>query len=306
MKKMNNVCWEIIGVSVLFLLITSNSGAADKVVVVPLMGKTSPPAPYAPLASVSPSNSDYTIGSDIVLDKVTGLMWQKTDDNIQRDWYNASNYCQSLKPPAISDWSDWRLPSVDELMSIVNYGLYEPAISAVAFPVPKLLRYWSALTYASNSANAWSVHFRYGVVDFISKSTSLHVRCVRKLSDYSKFKDNGNGTVTDLATGLMWQREDDNNERLWGDANIHCQGLSLGGYQNWRVPNIKELQSIVDRRVVDPGIDGSVFPNTIANTYWSATTSANNNTEAWVIDFSNDFVAPVFKASHTWYVRCVR
>jgi hypothetical protein len=119
------------------------------------------------------------------------------------------------------------------------------------------------------------------------------------------FKDNGNGTVTDLATGLTWQRQDDNVGRANnGPAAAYCQGLGLarGG---WRLPTIKELRSIVDDRVYGPAIDTEAFPGTNSSFYWSAAADASDSGNAWLVHFGNGNVSSSNK-SNTLYVRCVR
>jgi len=69
-------------------------------------------------------------------------------------------------------------------------------------------------------------------------------------SDYTinppSYTDNGNGTITDNVTGLTWQKEDDNIERAWDNANTYCDDLTLGGYSDWRLPSDMELMSIVN------------------------------------------------------------
>ena len=62
----------------------------------------------------------------------------------------------------------------------------------------------------------------------------------------NSFADNGDGTVTDTATGLMWQQADDGVARDWGEALAYAEDLTLAGHGDWRLPNAKELQSIVD------------------------------------------------------------
>lgn len=102
------------------------------------------------------------------------------------------------------------------------------------------------------------------------------------------FIDNGNGTITDNNTNLIWQKEDDSVERFWEPAIIYCEGLSLAGYSDWRLPNIKELESITDDST-DPAINTTYFPNTKYQTislYWSSTSSLSTATFAWLIDFS--------------------
>lgn len=117
------------------------------------------------------------------------------------------------------------------------------------------------------------------------------------------FKDNGNGTVTDLATGLTWQQQGDNTKRSWAVAGTYCRSLSLGGKSDWRLPDIKELQSIVDNRLQAPAVDGIAFPGTNPSYYWSATTPSIGY--AWHVSFLNGYVDYHLKST-PYYVRCVR
>jgi len=129
--------------------------------------------------------------------------------------------------------------------------------------------------------------------------------CSGKFKDNAieKFKDNGDGTVTDVATGLTWQQADA--KRAWEAAITYCEGLNHANHQDWRLPNIKELQTIVDMTTSDLTIDPISFPGTKASLYWSATTFESNDLNAWVVDFSNGDDYSEFKSS-TNYVRCVR
>ena len=142
-------------------------------------------------------DSDYTInppsytkmdasGNDLpdgatewvmVRDNVTGLIWQKEDDDIIRDWDDANTYCIDL---ALAGYTDWRLPSKKELMSIVDYNTYSPSIDTTYFPGTNADTYWASTTYPNDSSVAWSVSFHYGNVWANSKSTTgYYVRCVR-------------------------------------------------------------------------------------------------------------------------------
>jgi len=120
-----------------------------------------------------------------------------------------------------------------------------------------------------------------------------------------RFTVNGDGTVTDNVTGLMWQREADNQGRTWEAALAYCEDLGLAGHQDWRLPDIKELRSIVDNTRYVPAIDTAAFPGTNSSGYWSSSTSASNTNGAWGVGFGNGYVYSNGKAS-TGDVRCVR
>lgn len=128
-------------------------------------------------------------------------------------------------------------------------------------------------------------------------------------SDYTinppSYTDNGDGTVTDNVTGLMWQQEDDDTARTWDDAGSYCSDLTLAGYSDWRLPSKKELMSIVDYGTSNPSIDSTYFSGTNAWGYWSSTTYAENTSSAWDVNFSRGFVDNNNKSSDG-YVRCVR
>jgi hypothetical protein len=99
------------------------------------------------------------------------------------------------------------------------------------------------------------------------------------------FVDNGDGTISDESTGLMWQKNDNNIGLFWEDALSYCENLKLAGYSDWRLPNAKELQSIVDySRCPDVTNSASIDPvfevSNIINEggevdypfYWTSTT----------------------------------
>jgi uncharacterized repeat protein (TIGR02543 family) len=116
--------------------------------------------------------------------------------------------------------------------------------------------------------------------------------------------DNGNKTVTDSRTGLVWQQEE-LGRMTWGNALRYCEGLSLGGQDDWRLPNVKELESLTDDARYNPSLDTTYFPNAVASYYWSSTTPANSPGYAWSVYFGEGFDGSYGKY-FTMYVRCVR
>ncbi len=122
------------------------------------------------------------------------------------------------------------------------------------------------------------------------------------------YTDNGDGTVTDNVTGLMWQKQDDGNWRAWSDAGTYCSSLGAGLHSDWRLPGIKELMSIVNYGIPYPAptINSTYFPNTNASFYWSSTTDASGTYNAWSVFFYDGLVIHYVNSSFLPYVRCVR
>lgn len=118
------------------------------------------------------------------------------------------------------------------------------------------------------------------------------------------YVDNGDGTITDTTTGLMWQKQDDGTTRSWRFAISYCEGLPLAGYEDWRLPTIKELDSIVDLSRYNPTID-PIFSGTKGAYYWSSTTHAFLTDYAWGMSFRNGYGSDTHK-SISGYARAVR
>jgi len=138
-------------------------------------------------------------------------------------------------------------------------------------------------------------------------SLTLTLTLFNDMAIAGSFTDNGNGTVSDSNTGLIWQKEDDNTTRTWESAITYCEGLSLGTYSDWRLPNIKELRSIVDTTTYIPAINSTYFPNTNSSDYWPSTTNARYSTNVWVVHFVGGGVGDTTTSkSNNYYVRCVR
>jgi len=135
------------------------------------------------------------------------------------------------------------------------------------------------------------------------------------------FTDNGNGTVTHTKTGLMWKRCSEGQAwsgttctgtattYTWQAALQQAETLNNGGgfatFTDWRVPNIKELDSIVERQCSSPAINAAIFPATVSGNYWSASPYAAIAARAWGVGFGNDNDRAVNK-SNINYVRLVR
>jgi len=125
------------------------------------------------------------------------------------------------------------------------------------------------------------------------------------MADFSR---SDSGVVTDSVTGLQWQDDySDNGDKEkaanWEDAITYCESLELDG-GGWRLPNINELNSIIDLNRTSPAID-AIFQYTQSDDYWSSTTNIGYSYQAWSIYFGNGY-RNVYDKSDSNYVRCVR
>lgn len=118
-------------------------------------------------------------------------------------------------------------------------------------------------------------------------SATLNAACIETIpqsTPNSQLQDNGDGTVTDLGTGLMWRQcslgqlpdtscsGGDSYLYTWDQALSHADDVNFAGYTDWRLPNIKELYSLVEVSCSSPAINSERFPNTSSSqAYWSAT-----------------------------------
>lgn len=97
------------------------------------------------------------------------------------------------------------------------------------------------------------------------------------------FTDNGDGTITDNITGLMWQKTD-GGEMIFENAAPYCRNLALGGYRDWRLPTNHELFSINMYDALNPALNTVYFTKTLADYWWTSDTRIDDTTKVWVIN----------------------
>ena len=126
-------------------------------------------------------------------------------------------------------------------------------------------------------------------------------------ADFTKIGD----VVTDNITGLEWQDNSDSNgtQRTWQEAINYCEALTLDAHDDWRLPNINELKTLIDRSKIEPAIKENVFEyigtNWLYYSYWSSTSIVDNAYMAWVVSFDDGTVYENIKYMSN-YVCCVR
>ena len=253
-------------------------------------------------------------GDGTITDNVTSLMWQMDHDGLLYNWFEATGTFDAINNPGTTDvcgeltlggYTNWRLPERRELESIVDYGVVNPAIDTDYFPNTGIFNYWSSTEHDSTAA--WYGKFADGSIKQGDKTTRIHLRCVRGVVwGDNDFLDNGDGTVTDTIAGLMWQKAGQTSSYDWEAMLGICSGLSLAGHTNWRLANIKELESIVSAETwldIQPGL------------YCSSSTIADEHESVWMIQFSlGSNYGEVFRHGagdskricSSFYSRCVR
>ena len=297
-----------------------------------------------------------------VWDEVTNLIWEvKTDDGglQDKDWTYEygwgsmySRNCIGLKLCGSNDYiialnatsvcqivgaGVWRLPSVHELLSIVDHGLKAPAIDTRFFQnTPgKFPYFWGNDVWPDSQTEipyAWFVNFIEGTTEVGPYNTTYNAKySIRLVRDgpggtpsQFRFKDHYDGTITDTITGLMWDKcswrasvgqyclsSTSAARSIWLDAlsaPMIANAGSMAGYKSyydWRVPNRTELGSLVKFGVFNPAIDTTAFPDTPTSCFWSSTVDANSPINAWSVNFYDGDSGTRTRDS-SCYVRLVR
>jgi hypothetical protein len=257
-------------------------------------------------------------GDGTVSDLVTGLMWQQNPGE-------KMTYDQAVAGASsfnLAGYTDWRLPSIKELYSLIQLSGLDPSGTNSTTLIPFIDTDYFNFEYGDESAgeriidSQWATSTKYVSTTMNGAETMFGVNFadgrikgygtgpmpgqsdgklffaiyVRGNTAYgaNEFVDNGDGTVSDLATGLTWAQNDSGTGMIWEAALNYCESLDYAGTVDWRLPNVKELQSIVDySRSPDTtnsaAIDSVFSVSTITNEagqsdypfFWSSTTHAN-------------------------------
>ena len=304
----------------LLLFITSISFGQSVTKSIRLLPDTGQTTSYT--ATVGEDN-DYSInipsftdnGNGTITDMVTGLMWQQVDGG-EMTIENASTYCSTL---TLGGYSDWRLPTPLESFSILNLQRNNPALNTTYFPSSGADYWWTNTFQVNDNTKVWCTNAGGGIGNKPKSETlsaggnkSYHVRAVRDVNVpiilANHYTDNGDGTISDNLTQLVWQKVPTLTPLTWEQALSYAEGLTLAGVSDWRLPNIKELQSLNDESVVNPSVNTAYLSAIGVKNYWSSTTllpNPSNLTSAWYWNTQFGITTYDIK-TNTNYVICVR
>ncbi len=274
--------------------------------------------------SDAPSYKDN--GDGTVTDLTTGLIWSKAVDKNKVSLIEAKKIAQRM---TLAGHSDWRVPNIKELYSLIDFRGYtgfsgrggSSGVPSNAIPFINTdyfdfaygdtnageryidAQWLTSTKYVSTTMNGattlFGVNFADGRIKGYgytmpnsSREKKFYARYVRGNSyGENKLKDNGDGTITDQATGLMWMKNDSGKGMNWQKALEYAANKNVAGYNDWRLPNAKELQNLVDYNR-SPDTTGSAAIDPIFQTtsivneagkkdypyYWTSTTHMDGPT----------------------------
>ncbi len=260
-------------------------------------------------------------GDGTVTDLNTGLMWSKGLDGHKVTPEEAEQIARGM---TLGGHNDWRVPTIKELYSLIDFRGYtgfsgrrqftsvpdnavpfintdyfDFAYGDTAFGERYIDAQWLSSThYVSTTMGGMDTVFGVNFADGRIKGygykrhgtsrvvKTFYARYVRGISyGENDFVDNGNGTVTDRSSGLMWTKQDSGKAMKWEQALGYCEALTTGGYDDWRLPDVKALQYIVDygrspdttrSAAIDPLFRTSTITNEAGQEdypfFWSSTT----------------------------------
>lgn len=257
----------------------------------------------------------YATSGDCVTDQVTGLQWQQADA-AAATVADAQALASAANAASLCGHDDWRLPSTQELLSLVDGGVpsgarIDPTFAAGAEGT------WAAEPAAVDTRAQWLVDFAFGVATYDTATNPLakpyRARLVRGDADTADCDADdarytaAGGTVTDARTGLMWMACADGlggSDCATGSATsyatyaaalaraaaVNASATDGLGHDDWRVPNRNELASLVNRACRAPAIQRSAFPGTPSASFWTASPLVAGF--AWYVDFTEGEMAP--------------
>ena len=245
-----------------------------------------------------------------VKDNVTGLVWEtKTNagahsiDN-KTNWAGRDSMAEASNTEELCGISNWRVPAIVELATIVNNNKQNSAFDMARFPNGKSQSYWSSNPVVGSTTNAWTMNFFAGIQNKKAKTSNFQVRLVSGSStandalDNERFAINTDGTITDQATGLMWRQcpigqsggacSGTATTLVWGGTMKAAETSTFANYTDWRLPNTKELASIVAFGAASPNVNQDIFPSLTMSVWTSSpVVGASALTNAWTLDFAS-------------------
>lgn len=256
-----------------------------------------------------------------VLDLVTQVLWTRSESPALGA-IAAQNYCDTLSLSG----QKWRLPDAHEAYSIQNLGKSNPSLDSAIWGKSLGEYWWTSSVGKDKAGRIWLTNMGGGIGShdtLESKSAggtkTITSRCVAGTAAQNTplWQILSDSTALDQNTGLEWLRMVQDSSS-WESALQVAENLNVGGQSDWRLPNIKELQSINDENRFNPSVDTLIFPNLkskwLASTkpgqtprlYWSSTSLLGHLDSAWTIDYQSGLISYNAKSTKKLFWLAVR
>lgn len=261
----------------------------------------------------------FEVKGNCVQDMLSGLVWKKNAglSEFPLSWPEAQQFVQILDTSTEPLGHTWRLPSRSELFSLVSHQHVNPSLP-LNHPFLDVFNgyYWTGTSCARLPDQAWYIHMGGGRVYRGMKHGSYMVWPVLGRLDSSVPEPDRFSTIDDIYfdrhTSRYWYTGSDllSRPRTWDEALAAIRGLNndrKNGFSNWRLPNIRELESLVDDSRHSPAFAPG-FKLSAARTtgYWSSTTSTYEPRYAWVLYSLDGAIGVGFKAQAEFHVLALR
>jgi hypothetical protein len=255
-----------------------------------------------------------------VLDRLTDLTWCRDAglSEFPLTWQEAHDFVDRMNREHRFGCRDWRLPSREDLFGLVSHVCINPSLP-LQHPFRNVFPayYWSGTSCARLPDQAWYIHFGGGRVYRGMKQGSYMLWPARggvgTVTHHAPRFALQRETVLDRLTGLMWTRSPNGTAGAvdWQEALEAARAikeLRVGGHADWRLPNIRELTSLVDLEQHSPALPPDHPFDSVQEGYWSSTTSVYEPRYAWALYTLDGAVGVGYKARanfHVWGVRTV-
>ncbi len=251
---------------------------------------------------IASSNGDETIK-----DSMTDLIWQKNINTSTMTQTDAKNYCDNL---TYASKNDWRLPTIREIETLLifkenNNNVFIDSSKFNEVANLQIGEFWSTTEFKGNANFFWYIDLALGHIATYKGTESLNVMCVRGnfYNSPSFVKDDKIVTSSD---GLVWQANKIvDAKKTWKEALAYCKNLVYAGKNDWRLPTVHELFTLVDYAKFNPAINFSNFDQPNDASFWTSTTYVKDVSKAVFIAFYEGHVLNEDKGSYN-FVRCVR
>lgn len=247
----------------------------------------------------------YTPTLNTLKDSVTSLVWQLTPDTARKTQAQAALYCDALQ---LGGQDDWRLPTRLEYVSLLDEGMGSGYAMPADVSIDTVGAQWTASATGTAANQFFIVDDQFGTWTVGAETTTLGARCVRGPVTAGSLQVETD-VVVDMATKLVWQLTAlDETARNWQEALDYCETLSHAGKEDWRLPNIKELATIVDEAALTAPAIRTEYGASAPSQYWSSTPAPTFGSEgfAFALETGVGYSTSLKMTETAAAARCVR